>query len=155
MKILLIIAIILPLTISGQEIFTTGDHMACHPDSIFKNSQLFVDHGKAPMYQNEESIGAYFRNKIGKIKTVDRKIVFKFILSCEGEITDVWIYKSTGNTEVDEQFVHEIKKFNFWTTAEYRSKPVDFEVTLMGAIKNKKIYLGSQMNPAMEFFEVK
>lgn len=155
MKTLALLATILTLTATGQEIFTQGDYAACRPDSIFKNSPFFTEKGVAPEYTNSTTIQDYFRDKIGKIKTKDRKIVFKFVLNCEGEVTDVWVYKTTGDETIDQQFMDEIKKFNHWTTATYDGKQVDFELTLLGAVKNKQIYLGSQMNPPEEFFEVK
>ncbi|KAB1065219.1 energy transducer TonB [Salibacter halophilus] len=154
MRILTLLAMLLSLSVTGQEIFTQGDYDACRPDSIFKNSPFFKEKGVAPKYTNSKTIQDYFRDKIGKIKTDNRKIVFKFVLTCEGEITDAWVFKSTGNETMDQQFIDEIKNFNFWTPATFDSRQVDFELTLLGAIKKKKIYLGSQMNTPKEFFEV-
>jgi len=155
MRTLTLLATLLTLTATGQEIFTQGDYEACRPDSIFKNSPFFNEKGVAPKYTNSTTIQDYFRNKIGKIKTKDRKIVFKFVLTCKGEVTDVWVFKTTGDETIDQQFIDEIKKFNYWTPATYDGRQVDFEVSLLGAVKKKQIYLGSQMNPAKEFFEVK
>lgn len=143
-----------PILGNSQEIFLNGKYNACNQDSIFKNSPFFNSNGVPPNYIGNTSIQEHFRNKIGKVKSSNSKIIFKFILNCNGIITDVWVHKSTGIGSLDKKIIEEIKSLNYWKPAIYNKKNVDFEVTLLGAIKSKKIYLGTQMNPVKEFFEV-
>jgi len=155
MKIFLLLSTFLTLSVltSGQDIFSQGNYDACKPDRVFTNSPFFGDKVEYPKYNNKVTIQDYFRNKIGTFNTKDKRIVFKFILNCLGEITNVWMFKTTGDDTLDQKFVDEIKNLDFWTPATYDKKEVDFEVTLIGAIKNNQLYFGSEMYPPKEFFE--
>lgn len=157
MKFILSTFIVLLINFSAfsQQIFTQGDHNACKSDSIFKNSPLFNENGKPPSNNDQINFTKHFQDVIGKIKTHDRRVVFKFILDCNGSITDIWIYKSSGIKEVDNEILSEIKKLKNWTPATFNGKNVDFEMTLLGAIRKHKLFLGTQMQPPKEWAIVK
>lgn len=152
---LIFIITLIALNVNGQPIFTEGEHTACNPDSIFKNSPLFNENGTPPAYTNKKEIQKVFRSSIGKVRDEDGKIVFKCVLDCNGNITDVWVFNSAGKEKFDNKFLKAVKSTGNWEPAQYKGKPVDFELTFLGAILKKKIYIGTQMNPPKEFFEVK
>ncbi len=133
--------------------FGESNLKACIPDSIYMNSPTFNENGTPPVYNGDKSIQEIFRDKVGKIKVDDGQIVFKALLDCNGKITDVRVFKSTGQEVFDLQFLEVMRKTKGWSSAIFKEKPVDFEVTFLGAVIKKKIYIGTQMNPPKEWFQ--
>ena len=116
---------------------------------------FFNENGTPPEYNNKKTIQEVFRKSIGKVRDEDGKIVFKCVLDCNGNITDVWVFNSAGKEKFDRKFLEAVKSTGTWTPALYMDSPVDFELTFLGVILKKKIYIGTQMNPPKEWSQVK
>ena len=141
--------------LNAQPIFAKGEHTACNPDSIFKNSPTFNGLGTPPEYNNKNTIQDVFRKKIGKVKDADGKLVFKCVLDCNGTITDVWVFRSSRKKKFNKKFLKAVKATGTWKPALFKDNPVDFELTFIGVILKRKIYIGTQLDPPKEWFEVK